>query len=114
MSKKSELTIEDLLALGMSLEDIVNNKQPEAINVNFDPSEFSAIVERVAESNVATLEQIKALMAKNQEQSNSFMNKTLTLLAKQVKDSNKEEKPIKGIKVVRNKDKLIDSLQLIR
>lgn len=110
----NEITINDLIEMGMSLEDIVSKKRPPEIQVNLDPTEFSNILDKVSQDNALMLGKIQELLIKDQAQSKTFLNKTLQLLAKQVQQSGKTDKPIKKIKVVRNKKNLIDSLELVR
>lgn len=112
---KTDITIEDLLEMGMSLEDIISKKQSPNIKVDIDASEFKFLVEQVAQNNANTLVQIKQLLENSNNQSKQFLNKTVQLLAKQLSENKStSQREIKGLKVIRNSSALIDKLEFIR
>ena len=114
MAKKN-LTLEQLISLGVPLEEILANRDQPPVNVTVDTDDLSQAISKVARENTETLLQIKSILAATSKTNTNLMMKTAQMLAKQNKEFNEgKAPPVKGLKVVRDEfTNLIDSVMFI-
>ena len=113
----ADLTLDDLLASGVNLEDILfNNNEAPVINITVDTHELVQSVQQTANSNVASLNSIRDIITTNNKSNKDLLIKALSVLIQKDKENSKNSvgTEIVGIKVVRNKLNLIDELRYIR
>lgn len=109
-----ELTLQDLLDSGISLEELLFNKDPVEVNVTVDTNELNTLVGQSHADQTAMLNGIKQVITKNNQDNKEFLVKALSFLIKDEKGKNLQANKIKGIKVIRDKEGRLDEFRFIR
>jgi hypothetical protein len=112
-----ELTLENLLSTGISLEELlINNNEPPVVNITVDTKELAKYIDNSIKSNADSLSSIKDVIAASNKSNKDLLVKALSALIQKDRIDNKTKgaKLVTGIKVIRNKLNLIDELRLIR
>jgi len=114
----TELTLKELLDTGISLEDILFNKEPVQVDVTVDTAALAATLQTERNQVLDILNELKSTMIHNNQLNKELLVKALSLVIK----SNKNEaatgvtvKEITGLKMVRETStKLLDTIKILR
>lgn len=112
----SELSLQQLLDTGISLEDILFNKEPVQVDVSIDTTDLVAQIQADRNKSLDILNELKSTLIKNNELNRDLLIKALSLVIKNSSMSiDKGQREITGLKVIREPHtKLMDTLQILR
>ena len=110
----NKLSIEELLRLGIPLEEILATREVPPVKITIDTDDLAVTIARVAEENKETLSQIKNILSAANKTNSDFMLKTAQMLIRQSKEhASGNKKEIKGLDVIRDELNLITRLLFI-
>lgn len=115
----AELTLQELLDSGISLEEILFNKEPVQVNVTVDTSSLEEAIQVDRNNTLGTLRNIQDLLVSNNAANKELLIKALSLIIKQSKLPVVKEvslqREVTGLHMVRNKHtNLLENIELIR
>ena len=105
----AKLSIEELLAAGVPLEDILSRKDPSKIVIDIDLDSLSKTLS-------GSMKEIKDELSKNNKANSDLLIKSLQALFRKQDDLSKGKAvmPVKGLKIVRNSLNLMTDIKFIR
>ena len=115
----AELTLETLLDSGMSLEDILFNREPVQVDVSVDTSNLVDVVKKTHENAISNMLNMKALIIENNNYNKDLLSKALSLATKQssipVNVPSHIQNEVTELNLVRNKTtRLLERIILVR
>lgn len=115
----SSLTLQDLLDSGISLEEILLNKNPVKVDVSVDTDGLMSVMEQGNSSNIQTLNDVKTTIISNNKDNKDLLIKALSLVIKESRIAAANgvsiQREITGLKMIRNKQtQLLEFIKLVR
>lgn len=112
----SELSLQQLLDTGISLEDILFNKEPVQVDVSVNTDSLAAVLQKERNQSLEILNELRATLIKNNEINKELLIKALSLVIKNSSITKSTGlKEITGLKMIREpQTKLLDKVKLIR
>jgi hypothetical protein len=112
------LTLQDILDTGLSLEDILFNKDPVQVDVTLDTDGLANQVKALGDQSINSLTELKQVLLENNQQNRELLIKALSLVMKNskmhAKPDGKPHKEITGLKVIRDGNKLMTDIEFKR
>ena len=111
----ANLALDDLLATGVSLEQLLMEREPTEVNIKIDTSDLADEAERAHTTNT----KLFSAMGQSLEHSNNSNRLLLSKLVELVNRTNVSEpsstkERVVGIRVLRNELNLIDYLEFVK
>ena len=112
----SELTLQQILDTGISLEEILLNKDPVQVDVTVDTTDLAATMQADRNKSLDILNELKSNLIKNNELNRDLLIKALSLVIKNSSMTvDNSQREITGLKVIREPHtKLMDTLNILR
>ena len=115
----AELTLETLLDMGMSLEDILFNKEPVQVDVSINTDNLVGAIEASQQDVTKTVKQIQKIITDSNKTNKELLIKALGMVIKQVNvapvESTVVQREITGLKIIRNKNSnLLEHIKIVR
>ena len=110
----ADMTIEDLLDAGLSLDEILLNRKPPVVNVEVNTDAIASSLDQSNKSSLQALREIKNELSQSQSANKDLLVRGLSAIFKQQNNKTSTDKPVTGLKVIRNELNLITDLKFIR
>jgi len=110
----ADFTINDLLEAGLTLEDILLKKNDTSVNVTVDTAPIAESLDKNNKTQLQALSELKKELSTSNAANKDLLIKSLSAIFKKQSTVVPVEKPITGIKVIRNSNNLITDLKLVR
>jgi hypothetical protein len=110
----ANVTLQDLLDSGVSIEELLFNNEPSEVNVSVDTSNLLELLEKNQIANRELLDGMRKTISENNKDSKDFLVKAVTFLIKNEKEKELTVPAITGINVIRDENDRISDLKFIR
>lgn len=108
------VSIQDLLDSGISIEELLFNREKAEVNVTVDTSDLIKMLKEAQDTNAKLMNQIKDILKANNVANKDLLMKAMGILIKDQRNSQIMEAPITGLHVIRDETDKIADLEFIR
>ena len=115
----SEFTIEEMMEMGLSLDQILSSKDPMKVDVSVNTDNLVSAVADAQKVSTSTIKEMHKAINQSNQFNKDLLVKALSMVIKQVNqpvnDKQKPEKMITGLKIIRNKNSnLLENIKILR
>lgn len=111
---KTNVTLQDLLDSGISLEELLFNNEPATVNVNVDTDNLLAMLEKNQIANRELLTGMRTVISENNSDNKEFLIKAISFLIKNEREKSISLLPITGLHVIRDEHERISDIEFVR
>lgn len=110
----ANVTLQDLLDSGISLEELLFNNEPAQVNVTVDTSSLLALLEKNQIANRELLSSMREVISSNNVDNKDLLIKAISFLIKNEKEKDITIPPITGLDIIRNNEDRISNIKIVR
>lgn len=110
----SNLSLDELLASGLSVEDILLHKEPVEVKVTVDTDDLANEVNKANKANSQLFSAVGKILEHNNNSNRLLLSKLVEAIGDIQINSEPSESNITGLKIIRNEMNLMTDIKFIR